>query len=97
MAAGAVVDGRLVALAYTSAMTPHHADIAVVTDPDFRGRGLATASAALVIEEVHRRGAIPVWSTGEGNHASRRVAARLGLRPIGHRTYVIVDALPVEP
>jgi len=31
-----------------------------------------------VIEEAQRRGLVPVWSTGEDDHASKRVAEKLG-------------------
>ena len=90
-AAGAVVDGELVAMASTSARTSGHADIAVATIREFRGRGLATAAASLVVDAVQRTAAVPVWSTGEDNLASQRVADKLGFAPAGRRTYVIPE------
>jgi GNAT superfamily N-acetyltransferase len=88
-AAGAIVDGDLVALACTSAQTKRHADLGVATEGSWQGRGLATACAALVIAEIHRSGRLPVWSAGEGNTASLRVAEKLGFEEVGRRTYVI--------
>ena len=89
--AGAIVDGALVAIAHTSALTPRHADIGVATLGGWRGRGFATAAAALVAERVQARGRTPVWSTGEDNVASQRVAQKLGFAEVGRRMYVIVE------
>ncbi len=87
--AGAVVTGRLVAIAFTAALTPKHADIGVSTLADWRGQGLATAAAALVAARVQAVGKTPVWSTGEDNWASLRVAQKLGFTPVAQRTYLI--------
>ncbi len=89
--AGAVVDGALVAIAHTSALTPHHTDIGVATLEGWRGRGFARAAAALVAQQVQATRRTPVWSTGEDNVASRRVAERLGFVEVARRTYVIVE------
>ncbi len=88
-AAAAVVDGGLVALACTTAQTMRHADLGVATAGPWQGRGLATACAALVVAEIHQSGRLPVWSAGEGNFASLRVARKLGFEEVGRRTYVI--------
>ena len=88
-AAGAVVDGGLVALACTTAQTMRHADLGVATAGSWLGRGLATACAAVVVAEIQQSGRLPVWSAGEGNFASLRVAQKLGFEEIGRRTYVI--------
>lgn len=88
-AAGAFAGGKLVALAHTSALSPTYADVGVYTDPVWRGRKLATAVAELVMEQVCVQGRTPLWSTGEDNHASRRIAHKLGLEECLRRTYVI--------
>ena len=93
IAAGAVVDGRLVAVAATSARTERHADIAVATVEAMHGRGLATAAASLVARAVQDAGQTPVWSAGEGNLASLRVARKLGFVEIGRRVYVIREGI----
>jgi hypothetical protein len=87
--AGAVVEGRLVAIAYTSARSCKHADIAVNTLQEWRRLGLATAAASLVAREVQKRRQVPVWSCGEDNYASLHVAHKLGFAEVLRRAYVI--------
>jgi hypothetical protein len=86
--AGAVVDGRLVAAAYTSAKGERYAEVGVATYEPWRGRGFAHAAAALVCADIQHAGLIPVWSTAEENGASRRVAAKLGFGEVSHRVYL---------
>jgi GNAT superfamily N-acetyltransferase len=90
--AAAIVDGGVVAIAHTSAITDRHADIGVVTLPDYRRRGFATAAAALVATAIQASGRVPVWSCGETNQASLHVAANLGFAPILRRVYTILDS-----
>ena len=87
---GAVIDGKLVAVASTWAVSERYADLAVVTAGPWRGQGLATTFSGLVAAGVRRSGRVPVWSTGEHNVASLRVARRLGFEEMGRRTYVNV-------
>lgn len=87
--AGAIVNDQLVAIAQTYALSTRYCDIGVHTHESHRRQGYSTASTALVAREVQRRGLTPVWSTGEHNLASRRVAAKLGFREVGRMTYVI--------
>lgn len=89
IAAGAVVDGAIIAIAHTYAETDLHADIGVSTLEAWRGKGFATAAARLVAQEIQASGKVPVWSCGEDNFASLRVAEKLGFTEIGRRTYVI--------
>lgn len=86
---GAVISGELAAIAFTSAMTDLHADISIATLEGWRGRGLATAAASLVIRRVQDSGRVPVWSAGENNLASLKVARKLGFEERSRRTYVI--------
>jgi predicted GNAT family acetyltransferase len=86
--AGAVVDGELVAVGSTLAVSVLYADLAVVTLGAWRGRGLATACASLVAAAIRRSGRLPVWSTGEDNVTSLRVAQKSGFKAVGRRTYV---------
>jgi predicted GNAT family acetyltransferase len=83
------VKGDLVAIAFTHARFARHADVAVDTSKEWRGRGFATATASLVVQRLQETGQRPVWSSGEGNLASLRVAQKLGFTPITRRTYVI--------
>lgn len=88
----ALIDGRVVAIAHTSALTERHADIGAGTLLPWRGQGLATAAASLVAAQVRRSGRTPVWSTGEDNRASRRVAEKIGFEPVAQRVYCIPSA-----
>lgn len=88
VAAGAVVDGELVAVGFAGYAGDRHAEVGIVTRQDHRNRGLSTAAGALVCAELVRRGRTPVWSTSEENVASRRVAAKLGFGEVSRRVYL---------
>ncbi len=90
--AGALVEGQLVARAHTSCHSARYADVAIATREEWRGHGLATATAGLVCERVQRDGRIPIWSTDSDNRASRRVAEKLGFVEWSRVTYISVDA-----
>lgn len=79
----------LVSIAYTAAFAGHYADIGVYTDPAYRRRGLSSYAAGLVMSQLSQRGISSVWSTGEDNRASRRVAEKLGMREVTRRVYLI--------
>lgn len=89
IAAGAIVDGDIVAIAHTYAETKLHADIGVSTLEAWRGKGFSTAAASLVAQEIQVRGKVPAWSCGEDNFASLRVAEKLSFAEVGRRTYII--------
>ena len=90
LAAGAVVEGRLVGLAHTNALTARYADIGVTTQKGFRRRGFATAAASGVARRIQEMGLVPVWSAGEDNEASRRIAARLRFTEVSRRVNLIM-------
>lgn len=77
-AVGAFVEGRVAAVACTFFLGVRHDEIGVATEPGFRGRGLATRCAALLAARSVAAGRVPSWTTSVDNHASRRVAERLG-------------------
>lgn len=54
--------------------------IGIATEPDYEGRGVATATAAHFVAESLRRGLRPHWQCAAGNPASLRVAEKLGFR-----------------
>lgn len=87
-AAGAVVGGRLVAVAFTASRGARYGEIGIVTQAAHRGRGYAAAAAALVAADMTAAGLRVVWSTSVENAASRRVAAKLGLAEVSRRAYV---------
>jgi hypothetical protein len=88
-AAGAIVSGNVVAVAHTSGRSKNYADIGVYALEEWRNRGFVTAAASIVARRVQEAGQIPVWSTGEDNFASLRVAKKLGFKEVSRWTYVI--------
>jgi len=94
--AGALATGRVVAIAVTGALSERYADIGAFTVPALRRRGFATAAAAIVARRVQDGGRIPVWSTGEDNAASIRVAQKLGLVEVSRPVYVIPKRIPPQ-
>ncbi|MEO3871397.1 GNAT family N-acetyltransferase [Nonomuraea sp. B12E4] len=77
----AVEDGQVVAICHSARHTPAGAEAGTWTSPPFRGRGYAAATTAAwagLLPGTHL-----FYSTSADNHSSQRVAARLGLRPIG--------------
>ena len=96
IAAAAIVEGKIVAIAHVYAETHLHADIGVSTLEEWRGNGFATAAAFLVAERIQARGKVPAWSCGEDNAASLRVAQKLGFAEVARRTYVIPDSASVD-
>ncbi|MCP4360323.1 MAG: GNAT family N-acetyltransferase [Chloroflexi bacterium] len=89
--AAAVVNGQLAAIAQNYARSSLYGEIGVHTLPDFRERGLASAAAAQIAYYIQSLGLTPVWSCGEHNEASLRVAHKLGFREVSRRTYLILD------
>ena len=92
IAAGAFMAGNLVAIAHTYAETDLHADIGVSTGARWREKGFATAAASCVAQAIQAKGKVPVWSCGEDNEASLRVAEKLGFTEVGRRVYLIPNA-----
>jgi len=79
----AVDDLEPVSICHTPAATPSSAEAGVWTRPDHRGTGLAAAvTVAWWKLERHRRGVI-FYSTNRDNLASRSIAAKLRLQPLG--------------
>ena len=88
LAAGAISNGALVAVAFTAALGERYVDVGIVTHESHRGQGLATSAAALVCAAIQEGGRTPVWGTSEENPASQRVAAKLGFREVAQRVYL---------
>ena len=87
--AGAIDEGQLVSIAHTSGVTDLHGEIGVGTLEPWRKKGLCSAAASIVSNRLQEQGRVPVWSTGEDNFASLRVAAKLGFQEVSRRTYLI--------
>lgn len=76
----AYVDGQPACFAYAPWRSPTLFDVSVDTLPGYRQLGLATLTAAAMIRsELPRK---PVWGADEHNHASLRLAERLGFTPV---------------
>jgi hypothetical protein len=93
VAAGGIVDGNLVSIISMSTSSERFADIGGHTLEPWRNQGMGSAATYLVAREVQARGFQPVWSTGEDNYRSQRVAEKVGFREFGRQVYVIVPSL----
>ena len=87
----AIVSGSIVATALTSARTDLYGEVGVFTKEEWRRRGFSTAAASIVAQRIQEAGQTAVWSAGEDNAASLRVAEKLGFNEVSRRTYVIKD------
>jgi RimJ/RimL family protein N-acetyltransferase len=72
-----------VSICHTPASTDESADAGTWTRADHRRKGLAAATARAWSLLERRRRRVLFYSTAADNHASRGVARRLGLRPLG--------------
>ena len=72
-----------VSVCHSARLTEHAAEAGVWTDPEHRGRGHAAAVTAAWASVPALAGRHLFYSTNDDNRSSQRVAARLGLRPIG--------------
>ncbi len=86
-----IVSGEVVSIAHTAGHTKKFADIGVITREDWRNQGLASAAASIVAEILQEKGITPVWSAGDDNLPSVRIAQKLGFSKVSLRKYVILD------
>jgi GNAT acetyltransferase len=96
MAWGAFVDGRLASVACTFFQGRRHEDIGVVTEREFRRRGLSAAAAARLCLDIRARGRRPTWSTSPDNAGSLKVARRLGFREVRRGVMYLVGIDPPD-
>lgn len=76
----AVHAGRQVAWASSSRSDADAAELWVRTDPEYQRQGYGRAAAAAWAADVTKAGKVPFYSHLDENHASRRLAASLGVR-----------------
>lgn len=81
--AAVVLGGRVVSACCTVRLSDQAAEAGVDTLEDFRGRGFASAATSHWASRMRATGRELFYSTSEDNHASQRVAERLGLHRIG--------------
>jgi RimJ/RimL family protein N-acetyltransferase len=80
----AVIDrGIAVAVCFCARITDRAAEASVETIPAFRRRGYAAAAVATWVDEIRRRGLLPLYSTSWENLASQGVARKLGMQHYG--------------
>ena len=89
--AGAVVNGKIVAVGCTYGFCEPFVDVAISTLADYRCRGYARAAASLVAAETQKAGHTPIWSCAPTNLSSLAVAAKLGFREVSRRVNVVLD------
>jgi hypothetical protein len=75
---------QVISICHTPVQSARAAEAGVWTHPDFRGQGHAAATTAGWASLVRPTGRLLFYSTSHTNRSSQRVAARLGLRPIGY-------------
>lgn len=80
-----VIEERVVSLCHAPLrMTERFAECGVWTHPELRGRGFAAAVTAAWAAVAAKPGRDLFYTTYPDNHASQRVAQRVGLRFIGY-------------
>jgi ribosomal protein S18 acetylase RimI-like enzyme len=94
---GVVEDGRLLAMAGVRFHPPGFVEVsAVCTHPDARGRGLAAALTAEVVDGVAAGGERAFLHVAHGNDGARRVYERLGFRVRREVEFLVAEA-PAGP
>lgn len=76
-------NGELVAVSTLSDWVGGQTDVGLLVAPDFRGRGLGRAVAAVALNEAIRCAGIARWRCREDNAASMALAADFELQPYG--------------
>jgi GNAT superfamily N-acetyltransferase len=94
---GAFQDSDLVAVACTFFAGARYHELGVASDPDHRGRGLATTCAWHAVRHAVSAGRIASWSTTPDNHASRRVAEKLGFALLRQDALYAIGISPPQP
>jgi predicted GNAT family acetyltransferase len=97
LAWGAFIKGRLASVACTFFLGDQYEEIGVVTEPEFRGRGLSVACSGALCLDIQRRGRYSSWTTSPDNTASLRVAQKLGFSLHHHDCLYVIGHDPPQP
>ncbi len=81
-AVAGLADGRPVSFCYAADETEGLWDISIDTLEPYRRQGYASRCVSYMVEEMRRRGKVPVWAAEETNLPSMRLAAKLGFVPV---------------
>lgn len=76
------IDNKPVSFCYAAAESESLWDISVDTLEDYRNRGYALLTVSFMIEHMSEKGKRPVWGAEESNHPSKRLAQKLGFKPV---------------
>ena len=71
-------NGEIASLCYAACVCDGLAEVDIVTDPDYRGKGLATLVAQQFIVNCLSNNLVPAWDCFDYNSGSCRVASSLG-------------------
>jgi RimJ/RimL family protein N-acetyltransferase len=74
-------DGVVGSMAFSSFRFDECIELGIETHPAARGHGLGRAVASRMIVDILSASLTPVWACRKGNHASYRLAQRLGFTP----------------
>jgi len=85
----AVLDDEIICWCTAEYVSSTHCGIGIATSPRYQGRGLATATAAHFVQQAQERGVTPCWECAVANHASVRVAEKVGFVREAEETYWI--------
>ena len=84
---------RMVACAFSSAISNDFVDIGVETDERCRGKGYGRIVVSAMVNETLRRGKTPTWGCDTRNEASMRLACSTGFEVSGtHEWYTYEKA-----
>ncbi|MEO1644356.1 MAG: GNAT family N-acetyltransferase [Chloroflexota bacterium] len=84
-----IVDNEIVAISQTVGKSETMIEVGVHTAEAYRGKGISTQASYLVCQQIQAQGKLPVWSTGEDNWASQKVAQKIGFEEVSRRVYLI--------
>lgn len=71
-------EGKIISEAVSIFKSMQYAELDIVTDPSYRGKGLANLIAETFIDYCLLNNIIPCWDCDINNHASYHLAAKLG-------------------
>lgn len=71
-------DGEIASLCYAATIADGLAEVDVITDPEFRGSGLATVTTRQFIQRCMGRDLKPTWDCFTYNDGSMKLASKLG-------------------
>lgn len=84
-------NGEIAAWAFSASVSCEEIDIGVETAEKYRGQGLATTAAKMMMKYTQKQGKAPVWACYYKNMASQKIAEKLGFSKTAE-CYIIKSA-----